>query len=53
MAWLGDELPRFGMQLRAGDVVTTGVTTDVFEAKQGDEIEAVFDGIGAVSVRFE
>jgi 2-keto-4-pentenoate hydratase len=53
MAWIADELPRFGMQLRAGDVVTTGVTTDVFEAKQGDEIEATFDGIGTVSVRFD
>ena len=53
MAWLADELPRFGLQLRAGDVVTTGVTTDVFEATAGDEVEAVFDGIGSVSVRFE
>ncbi|HEX6660124.1 MAG TPA: fumarylacetoacetate hydrolase family protein [Ilumatobacter sp.] len=53
MAWIADELPRFGLQLRAGDVVTTGVTTDVFEATAGDAIEAVFDGIGSVSVRFE
>ena len=53
MAWIADELPRFGLQLRAGDVVTTGVTTDVFEATAGDEIEAVFDGIGSVSVRFD
>jgi 2-keto-4-pentenoate hydratase len=53
MAWLADELPRFGLQLRAGDVVTTGVTTDVFEATVGDEIEARFDGIGSVAVRFE
>jgi 2-keto-4-pentenoate hydratase len=53
VAWLADELPRFDMQLRAGDVVTTGVTTDVFEATAGDEIEAVFEGIGSVSVRFE
>ena len=53
MAWIADELPRFELQLRAGDVVTTGVTTGVFEAAAGDEIEAVFDGIGSVSVRFE
>jgi 2-keto-4-pentenoate hydratase len=52
MAWLADELPRFGLQLRAGDVVTTGVTTGVFEAVAGDDIEATFDGIGSVSVRF-
>jgi len=53
MAWLADELPRFELQLRAGDVVTTGVTTGVFEATAGDEIEAVFERIGSVSVRFE
>ena len=53
MAWLADELPRFGLQLQAGDVVTTGVTTGVFEATAGDEIEAVFEGIGSVSVRFD
>jgi 2-keto-4-pentenoate hydratase len=41
------------MQLRSGDVVTTGVTTEVFEAMAGDQIEAVFEGIGSVSVRFE
>ena len=53
MAWIADELPRFGLQLRAGDVVTTGVTTGVFEVAAGDEIDVTFDGIGAVSVRFD
>ena len=53
MAWLADELPRFGKQLRAGDYVTTGVTTDVFEAEAGDELRAEFAGIGAVELRFE
>ncbi len=52
MAWLADELPRFDQRLRAGDFVTTGVTTDVFEADAGDHIQADFDGIGAVEVRF-
>ena len=52
MAWLADELPRFGRQLRAGDLVTTGVTTDVFEANAGDHIRATFDGVGMVELRF-
>lgn len=52
MAWLADELPRFGRRLRAGDVVTTGVTTDVFEAGAGDEIVARFSGVGEVVVSF-
>ena len=53
MAWLADELPRFGKALASGDLVTTGVTTDVFEAVAGDEIEASFDGVGDVVVRFD
>ena len=53
MAWLADELPQFGRQLLAGDYITTGVTTDVFEAEAGDDLRAEFAGIGAVEVHFE
>ena len=52
LAWLADELPRFGGRLRAGDRVTTGVATDVFEADQGDVITAEFAGLGSVEVTF-
>jgi 2-keto-4-pentenoate hydratase len=52
MAWLADELPRFGLALAAGDVVTTGVTTGVFEAAAGDVLEAEFAGVGAVQLTF-
>lgn len=52
MRFLADELPRFGLALRAGDLVTTGVTTQVFEAEPGDAIEALFDGVGRVRVAF-
>jgi 2-keto-4-pentenoate hydratase len=52
MAWLADELPRFGLQLRAGDVVTTGVATDVFEADAGDSCVADFGPFGTVAVAF-
>ena len=52
MAWLADELPRFGRALRAGDVVTTGVATDVFEAAAGDHLVATFDGLGRVDLAF-
>ena len=53
MAWLADELPRFGQGLSAGDVVTTGVTTDVFEAEAGDRLRAEFADLGAVELSFE
>jgi 2-keto-4-pentenoate hydratase len=52
LAWLADELPRFGRRLRAGDLVTTGVVTDIFEADRGDTITAEFDGIGSVTLSF-
>jgi 2-oxo-hept-3-ene-1,7-dioate hydratase len=52
MAWLADELPRFGLRLCAGDVVTTGVATDVFEAHAGDDVVADFGSFGSVTVSF-
>ena len=53
MAWLADELPRFGLRLRRGDVVTTGVATDVFEADAGDCCVADFGPFGTVTVAFD
>ncbi|MEO6653709.1 MAG: fumarylacetoacetate hydrolase family protein [Ilumatobacteraceae bacterium] len=53
MAWLADELPRFGRSLCAGDLVTTGVTTDVFEAASGETVTAEFSAIGTVELRFD
>jgi 2-keto-4-pentenoate hydratase len=52
MAWLADELPRFGLRLSRGDVVTTGVATDVFEADAGDWCLADFGPFGTVAVAF-
>ncbi len=53
MAWLADELPRFGLRLSSGDFVTTGVATDVFEAGAGDSCVADFGLFGRVSVAFD
>jgi 2-keto-4-pentenoate hydratase len=53
MAWLADELPCFGLQLRRGDVVTTGVASDVFEAGAGDSCVADFGPFGRVTVAFD
>jgi 2-keto-4-pentenoate hydratase len=53
MAWLADELPRFGLRLCRGDVVTTGVATDVFEADAGDSCVADFGTLGRVTVAFD
>jgi 2-keto-4-pentenoate hydratase len=53
MAWLADELPQFGIRLCRGDVVTTGVATDVFEAGAGDSYVADFGPFGGVTVGFD
>lgn len=53
MAWLADELPQYGLQLEAGDYVTTGVATDVFEAEAGDTLMADFGIFGHVEVSFQ
>lgn len=52
MAWLADELPHFGLRLGRGDVVTTGVATEVFEAGAGDTCVADFGPFGTVTVAF-
>jgi 2-keto-4-pentenoate hydratase len=53
MAWLADELPLFGLPLRRGDVVTTGVATDVSEAGAGDSCVADFGPFGKVALSFD
>ena len=52
VAWLANELPRFGRQLRRGDRVTTGVTTDIYLARAGDRFTADFGPLGRVDLEF-
>jgi 2-keto-4-pentenoate hydratase len=50
VAWLAGKLAQFGEELRAGDLVMTGSFTRQFPLSRGDRVEAVFDGLGGVSV---
>jgi 2-keto-4-pentenoate hydratase len=52
VAWLANELPRFGRRLRRGDRVTTGVTTDIYLAQPGDRLAADFGPLGRVALDF-
>lgn len=52
LTWLANHLNGHGLGLKAGDIVTTGVITEFFSAASGDVIEASFDGLGDVSLRF-
>jgi len=51
LTWLANDLVKKGLMLRAGDVVSTGVITEVFETRLGDFVEAQYDLIGSVSVQ--
>jgi len=52
VAWLANELPRYGHQLRRGDRITTGTAAKVYFAKAGDHIRADFGSLGQVEVTF-
>ncbi len=51
LTWLANDLNAKGLYLRAGDVVTTGVITEVFDTNIGDEVVAQYDRLGTVKVR--
>lgn len=51
LTWLANDLIKRGLFLRAGDVVTTGVITEVFDTSLGDLVEATYDLIGSVTVQ--
>jgi 2-keto-4-pentenoate hydratase len=53
VAWLANELPKFGRRLRRGDRITTGVTTDIYLAEPGDRLAADFGPLGRVSLDFD
>jgi 2-keto-4-pentenoate hydratase len=52
VAWLANELPRYGRRLRAGDRITTGVTTDIYLAVPGDRLVADFGPLGRAELTF-
>jgi len=52
LTWLANDLIDKGLHLKAGDVVSTGVITEVFRSDLGDEVTAVYDRLGTVSIRF-
>lgn len=53
MAWLANELPKFGGALKAGEQVSTGVCTDVYEGKAGDRVRADFGVLGGIDLVFD
>jgi 2-keto-4-pentenoate hydratase len=52
LAWLANELARWGRGLVPGDLVTTGCCMDVLPLGPGDAAEADFGALGRVRVEF-
>ena len=52
LTWLVNELSRFGLALRVGQVVTTGTCVMPLPVSEGDEASADFGVLGKASVRF-
>ena len=50
---LPQHAPAEGTPLAAGDHVTAGTWTGVYEAAPGESIDVEFPGIGHASARFE
>ncbi|MBE8522641.1 hydratase [Amycolatopsis sp. H6(2020)] len=50
--WLAMELPRHGLALRPGDVVTTGTATPPCPIHAGGHVVADFGALGSVEARF-
>jgi 2-keto-4-pentenoate hydratase len=52
LEWLVNSLSVRGLGLKAGQYVTTGVTTEVYMAERGDRITADFGPVGSVDLEF-
>jgi 2-keto-4-pentenoate hydratase len=50
LAWLVHRLHARGIGLTAGEYVTTGVTTDIYNAQPGDHLQADFGPVGSVEL---
>jgi len=52
LEWLVHCLHAQGIGLKAGEYVTTGVTTDIYDAQAGDHLVADFGPVGSVELQF-
>ena len=53
LTWMANMMVEHGSGLKAGDLISTGVCTDLYHAAPGDEIIADFGVIGKVELFFE
>lgn len=51
VTWLTNKLLKYGVELKAGEIILSGSFTPVFSIKKGDSVLAIFDRLGEVSAR--
>lgn len=52
VAWLANAVGQYGVTLNAGDIVMPGALCGAVDVSAGDLLQATYDGLGSVSVRF-
>src|SRR5438445_478502 len=52
VAWLANSVGQYGVCLEAGEIIMPGALCAAADVKPGDLLQASFDGLGSVSVRF-
>ena len=50
LTWAANHLSQRGIGLKPGDVVTTGVVTEIFALQPGETADAEFEALGSVSL---
>ena len=50
--WLARKMQAVGQPLQAGELILSGSLGPMAVVKVGDQVEAVFEGLGTVSVSF-
>lgn len=50
MVWLANKLLSLGVEMKKGEIVLSGSLTPVFEIKNGDNVNVIFDHLGSVSL---
>jgi 2-keto-4-pentenoate hydratase len=52
VAWLANAVGQFGVSLGAGEIIMPGALCAATDVSAGDLLQASYDGLGSVSVRF-
>lgn len=52
IAWLGNELSKYGITLNAGSIILSGAVTAAVPASSGDSFLVTFNNMGTVGIKF-